>query len=193
MSSMCDRVAAGSFHFKDDDTLTERHSAGVTYKCGAFEDRCDDPFDQLAKAATGNIEAQRLLADEALSRVIEDCGGDPLTTLSEGLIFARMAASHGDGNDHGRAIVILSLASLFCCEEVATDLAAEAIARLEILADSGDEASAALLATNADKETAETMRLAKEFRTRILQRAGGTRNSNAGMPPPPPGHVMDGR
>lgn len=94
------------------------------------------PFAYLKRAARGDLDAQRALADAAVQMVSECEDSDPTTALTEGLVFARMAAEHGDVSDRGRVISMLSLLSDLLGED-GDDEMAEAIARTFMAADEG--------------------------------------------------------
>jgi len=105
-----------------------------------------DPFGKIAAAARGDIAAQRALANEAVRRVMfESDDVDPIIALSEGLVFARMAASQGDIADQGLCISMLALMVQHGDEDSCRDQIAEAAARVALVADAGDEYAAAQL------------------------------------------------
>lgn len=71
------------------------------------EDEGCNPFVMARRAAKGDLEAQRAMADEAASRLaISDLQG-----FYEGLAYARLAAAQGDAGDSGRVISLLALAA----------------------------------------------------------------------------------
>jgi hypothetical protein len=70
-------------------------------------------FVHLNAAARGDLSAQRALADAAVQQ-IADREEPPFPTIDEGLIFARMAASHGELADKGRLLAMLRLAVELC-------------------------------------------------------------------------------
>lgn len=132
-----------------------------------------DPVVLIARAAKGDIAAQREISDMALHLALSGAENvDPFVTLSEGLMTARMAASQGQAPDEMRVVVMLSLASFWTTGESAADLTGEALARLELLAD-GDNAysepAAQLLAAYADREPAEHLERAKLYRARLVE------------------------
>lgn len=105
-----------------------------------------DPFGKLAAAARGEIEAQRALANEAVRRLlVEGSDVDPIVVLSEGLVFARMAAAQGDIADQGLCISMLALMVQHGDEDSCRDQIAEAAARIALVADTGDEYAASQL------------------------------------------------
>ena len=128
-----------------------------------------DPFDHLAAAATGCLEAQRALADSAIQMVLAGCDADPVTTLSEGLIFARLAAAHGDVSDDERLVGMLTITAFLSGEDGAAELRGEAMARVAMLADAGVEAAEFQLASDADQATPEIMALAQAYRGRMMK------------------------
>lgn len=136
-----------------------------------------DPFALLACAGEGDIGVQRELADMAINVTI--AGGpecDPFVVLSEGLIFARMADRVGEADDAMRVVTMLALLSTLACGQAARDIAAEAIARLEMIANGASdhaEHAATLLASHAQGEQPETMRLAQEYRDRLGAQCDG--------------------
>lgn len=136
-----------------------------------------DPFALLACAGEGDIGAQRELADMAIRVAI--AGGpecDPFVVLSEGLIFARMADRVGEADDAMRVVTMLALLSTLASGQAARDIAAEAIARLEMIANGASdhaEHAATLLASHAQGEQPETMRLAQEYRDRLGAQCNG--------------------
>lgn len=134
-----------------------------------------DPVALIPAAAEGDRQAQRDIADYAILRALSGQPEvDPFTTLSEGLIFARLA-DRGDGNpdDAMRVVTMLALGSTLTTGMAARDMAGEAIARIEMHADSNSilaDQSADLLASCAQHESAETMRIAKLYRDRLTAR-----------------------
>ena len=86
-------------------------------------------------------------------------------------MFARMASCQsGDDDDVLLVIAMLSLASILAAGPAANDFTAEAIARLELLADRDGEvgeSASRLLVQCADREAAQTMELAKAYRARL--------------------------
>ena len=123
-----------------------------------------NPFRAAADAALGDIEAQRALADEAVRIVNEHPDEDPGTALREGLIFARLAASHGTEADQGRVLAMLALAAEIAVKDNDPDTAeileAEAIARVALLADNGMEMAGNSIGKMADNATPATMAMA---------------------------------
>jgi len=131
-----------------------------------------DPFVLLARAAEGETQAQRDLGDMAILMALsEDPRVDPISTLQEGLIFARLADRHNEIDDAMRVVSMLALASTLEGPG-GREKAAEAIARLELIAN-GDsrlaEDAAEILANCADDEQAATMQLAQQYRDRLTE------------------------
>ena len=67
----------------------------------------ENPFAMLKRAASGDLEAHRALADEGPAALSE---GD-LCGFYEALTYARMAAMRGDEKDAGRLMQMLAIAS----------------------------------------------------------------------------------
>ena len=91
-----------------------------------------EAYTALHHAARGDLEAQRALAREALSCAAE---GKDSRAATEGLVFARMAASQGDNSDLGLLLQLLSVAASLAEAEGDSDdmrgaLAAELVAYL---------------------------------------------------------------
>lgn len=122
-----------------------------------------NPFAHLRAAATGDIVAQRALADEAVRRAVHtDC--DPSFTLAEGRVFARLAAAHGGRADKGRLVSMLALAGTYCLDDSNSELAAEALGLLSMMADEGDEEAEQGLVAVADHASPEAMAMAQTYR-----------------------------
>ena len=136
-----------------------------------------DPFDKLAAAARGGLQAQRDLANEAVRMAFErdETGqfvNNPETCMTEGLILARLAAAHGELADQGLVISMLALLLEVCGEEGFEDQAAECVARISMVADQaganpGIEMAANLMPQIAEGSSAEAMALAKDYTARI--------------------------
>lgn len=89
-------------------------------------------YKALHHAARGELQAQRALAREALSCAVE---GSDSRAATEGLVFARMAASQGDNSDLGLLLQLLTVAASLVEAEGDSDdlrgaLAAELVAYL---------------------------------------------------------------
>lgn len=94
-----------------------------------------NPYAVLKRAALGDLEAQRHLADAACA-VAFDPGYCPERVLCEGLVFARMAAAQGDVADEGRLLSMLAVYSEVVGGDDEGD--AEAIARVALLDEAGE-------------------------------------------------------
>lgn len=166
MSPACETVAS-VLSTVTDATEAAYEAAMAAAGSEVSTDGIEDPFALIAKAARGDIDAQRTAADMALH--FARCGNDPnpLATLSEGLLLARMAACRGDQADIMRVIYLLSLAGSTCADVQVPEFAGEMLALFEILAERGDENAAMILASSAENETAETIEAAKHFKSRI--------------------------
>jgi hypothetical protein len=168
VSPVCFNLAEAAF-FTGEDCAHKAALAGAPLRPG---NPYPDPMALLPAAAEGDRQAQRDLADVAILRALSSQPEvDPFTTLSEGLVFARLA-DRGDGNpdDAMRVVTMLALGSTLTSGSAARDMAGEAIARLELHADSGSilaDQSADLLASCAQHESPETMRIAKDYRDRL--------------------------
>lgn len=143
-----------------------------------------NPFVTLAAAARGDLEAQRALAHSAFVRFYDEAGAPlhpdligllDIAALVEGLVFARMAASHGDENDRNRLIAMLSLARLMLPSECAVPVQAELIARASMWTEpgrlTGDEAESAdlLVGLFAEEAPAEAVRCSRIYRDQIME------------------------
>lgn len=127
-----------------------------------------DAFALLKLAGAGDLAAQLALANRAVQLACDpESGCDPYLTIVEGMVFARMAAAQG-GMEANK--VCLTLAGLLCHvagSDLCVDHLAEAIARVELMADAGDEEAALTLSTLAENATPEIMATAQHFRARL--------------------------
>lgn len=98
-----------------------------------------NPFALLQDAATGSLVAQRGLAEMAIGALTDNAGGDPEAIIREGLVFARLAAVHGDQADEGRVISMLSIHADLLAGDERTVVLGEAMARYSRLAERGGE------------------------------------------------------
>ena len=132
-------------------------------------------FGLLKGAARGDIAAQRDLADRSVLLAQSRSDLNPLSVLSDGLIFARLAASQGDARDDRRVISMLALMGDLCDQLGDADngevFAAEYIARISLLADQGGELADMALGKAANNATPAIMTLALDYERAI--RAGG--------------------
>lgn len=132
-----------------------------------------NPFRAVADAAIGNIEAQRALAEESVRMAREDPDIDPILTLCEGLVVARMAAAHGNQGDRGRVVAMLTVAADICLhqgdDESADIFVGEALARMSLLADEGLDLAANGLNRAAEHASADAMEMAKNFERQMRE------------------------
>lgn len=124
-------------------------------------------FGLLKTAARGDLAAQRALAMQAVGMVQVRPDLDPATLLNDGLIFARMAAVQGDDGDQGRVISMLALLGDELVRQGDTEseemVAAEAIARVALLAKQGIEMADDAVNRMVEMATPETVAMAKEY------------------------------
>ena len=124
-------------------------------------------FRAVADAAVGDIEAQRALANEAIRITQEEPDIDPDTALREGLVFARLAATHGHNGDKGRVIAMLALAAELANDEgdfeTANFFGAEAIARITLMGEIGVDLADETVDRFAREVSADTMAMAQQF------------------------------
>jgi hypothetical protein len=163
------------------DTLCERVAPGAEDAAASDGGRTmiptlDNPFVQLKAAAAGDLEAQRLLAMEAVRLVGERNDLDPVSVLLEGLPFARLASCHGDDGDKGLVLSMLSLAREFSIEAgdsgTADEFTAEAIARVSLLAEAGVQIADANLDLLIENASPDVLVMAKDYERR-MRAAGG--------------------
>jgi hypothetical protein len=120
------------------------------------------------QAAHGSLEAQRALVEMAFE--LASTESDPSVTLIEGLTFARLAAAHGD--PHDLACLVMMLGVVLSRPEPIMDVAelmAETIARVEMLADSGEDLAAIGLNDIVGKASPETTERARWYSTKLAQ------------------------
>jgi hypothetical protein len=98
-----------------------------------------NPFLEMAKAARGDLDAQRALARMACDVVAARPNLDPESILREGLVFARLAAEHGNDGDHGMVISMLALHARTVPDEEQGVVLGEALARYSALVARGVE------------------------------------------------------
>lgn len=132
-----------------------------------------NPFALLDSAARGDRSAQAALADCALEMFNQS--GD-IQALLDGLCFARLAAAHGREDDEGKLFQMLARASRFLDRpddaEMRTALAAEALARISRLADTGSEIAAAMMESIACCMTPEAVNQSKWVLEQMSEREG---------------------
>ena len=168
VSPVCFNLAEAAF-FTGDNCAYNSAVTGAPLRPGLSY---PDPMALMSAASEGDRQAQRDIADFGILRALSGQPEvDPFLTLSEGLIFARLA-DRGDGNadDAMRVVTMLALGSTLATGLAARDMAGEAIARIELHANSNSisaDESADLLTACAQHESAETMRIAKQYRDRL--------------------------
>ncbi|MGV2495049.1 hypothetical protein [Pelagerythrobacter aerophilus] len=129
-----------------------------------------NPFRHLGAAASGDIEAQRILAERGIELAIAQ--GDLLTAL-DSAVFARLAAAQGSRGDKGRLLSILALASSLTSEDegdLRESLAAESLALVSLLADEGEECADQFLLSIAEHSTPTAVELSKHLRAAMLEK-----------------------
>ncbi|MEZ5688778.1 MAG: ribbon-helix-helix protein, CopG family [Caenibius sp.] len=156
-------------------TVSELVRRAVQAKVGpsTSDDPALDPFAALHAAATGSLEAQRAIADRAVALVNEDNDRDSTTTLIEGLVFARLAAAHGDVSDQRRVIAMLAALAEHADEDSTAELVGEAVARIELAASAGADDADAVFFDLASNVSPDVMICARNFHARIGDRIGG--------------------
>ena len=130
-------------------------------------------YTALHHAARGELEAQRALAREALTYAVE---GKDSRAATEGLVFARMAASQGDNSDLGLLLQLLSVAASLAdaedeCEELQGALAAELVAYLSRGVDRQPESEGDLapwLAAVVAECSPEEVKLGKDLERQLI-------------------------
>ncbi len=129
-----------------------------------------NPFRYLSAAASGDIEAQRTLAERGIELAIAQ--GDLLTAL-DSAVFARLAAAQGSRGDKGRLLSILALASSLTSEDegdLRESLTAESLALVSLLADDGEECADQFLLSIAEHSTPTAVELSKHLRAAMLDK-----------------------
>ena len=134
-----------------------------------------NPFAQIKAAASGDLNALRALADHSVAMVMYS-DVDPVRTLQEGLIFARLAAAAGDSGDLGRVLSMLARAASVCESRnpaAADDHYAEGIGLASLVADGEHDESAEIAASGlndlADRATPEILESAKQYALRMTE------------------------
>ncbi len=124
-----------------------------------------NPFSLLAAAGSGNLEAQRTLAEEGVRIALSD--GDLFAAI-DALCFARLAAANGDVSDKGRLLSILAIAGDLCRsdgEETFRDLlGGECLALMSLMADEGIEAADNQLTFVAECSSPGSVAMAPQYR-----------------------------
>ena len=157
-----------------------RRSLSARLGCDGEDPEPVNPYELLMGAARGDLRAQRDLANLAVAKAIripadefasaEDHFEHMRQTLIEGLVFARMAATHGHASDQGLFVSMGTLLATLEGDGCPSALFSEIVARLSMLADSGDEESARLLGPIASELSAEVMEDAKAIRQMMKER-----------------------
>jgi hypothetical protein len=128
-----------------------------------------DPLEFIGPASRGDIEAQRNLAMWGVVVFYRAPEVDQTATFAEAIMMARLAAAQGDRDDEYRLATLLALGSAMTWNnELQDEWGAECVARLELLADAGDDRSADLLAAFAGRENCQVLEGAREFRARLI-------------------------
>lgn len=126
-----------------------------------------DPFERLAAAARGELQAQRDLANEGIRLALANEGNNPERCLCDALMFARLAAAHGELVDQGLVISIIALLVCVSGEGEYEDEIAEALARTALADAAGDEFAADKLREMIAGVPPHIAQLAQEYRARI--------------------------
>ena len=129
----------------------------------------ENPFAYMKAAALGDLSALRALAEHSLAMLAIPTI-DPVRTLHEGLIFARLAAAAGDIGDRSRVFGMLALAGELSeptNPNAASDHAAEAIGLASLIAEDDPERGGEIAANGlnllAELVTPEILERAKEY------------------------------
>ncbi len=113
-----------------------------------------EPFAHIKAAATGDLAAQRALAEAAFVMASAcDLDEDPMPYIQDGLIFARLAAAHGEQADRATLLSALAAAAKYAPDEHKDHYAGEALAMCEQFADEGNDAIGDLLPMIAEQAT----------------------------------------
>lgn len=98
-----------------------------------------NPYQEMAKAARGDLDAQRALARMAVELITANPAVDEEAVLREGLVFARLAAEQGNEGDQGLVISMLALHARTLPEADSAIVLGEALARYSAIASRGAE------------------------------------------------------
>ena len=126
----------------------------------------------LYKASIGEVTAQRTLTrfGVELSAYLDD----PIETLSEAQIFARLAAAQGDASDQEYLAAVLSqLAAHYRrhkMEDTASDMDGQCLSIIDRLANRGVESAGELLQMLAEHYSPEILKRARDY-SEILEGA----------------------
>ena len=142
-----------------------------------------NPFTLIAAAARGDLLAQRALARAAFDQVMHHCSlvaeaqqagivaelslHDGIR-LAEGLVLARMAASHGEAEDKNLVLAMLSLTKMFLPAADAVDPTAEMVARAALMAEAGEHAANEFV-DEAIAQSPEVAALSQEYRKLLVE------------------------
>lgn len=144
-----------------------------------------NPFTLIAAAARGDLLAQRALACEAFDQVMGHCAlvaeaeqagivaelsAQDGIKLVEGLVVARMAASHGEAEDKNLVIALLSLTKMFLPADLPS--MAEMIARAALMAEAGEH-DANQFVDEAVSHSPEVAALSQEYRKLLVESEAG--------------------
>lgn len=160
--------------------LAEFIRSSVRLRCGLHYDPFTVPAERATneqlyrRCAFGDHLAMRELADRICTGLDETT--DQITKLelfSLAVLLTRLAAEHGEGIDQGNLGALLvgrrDLARAVGHSEFAEQLHCEAIARLDVAADRGDQASENALAIVVQQATPEMVESAKHRSEFIAQ------------------------
>lgn len=127
-----------------------------------------EPYERIYAAARGDLQAMRDLANLSVRWAFDPAQGcDPSLCLRDGLVFARMAATFGHAADQGLFVSMVGLLAKVEGDEGVFHEFAEAIARLSLVADGGNEDATNGLLALVEDATPEIMEAAKEIRAAL--------------------------
>lgn len=143
----------------------------VEYSLGIFRDAANDPLSQLEAASFGDTDAHRALAAAAF--VTAEDAPNAHVIITEGLVFARLAAVEGRADDIFQLVAMLQRSAQLWGQNSEWELLGEAIAWIQFLAEQGNEVAATALNRMADAATTEMMEFARGFGARLAKQIGG--------------------
>lgn len=109
---------------------------------GGGPSRAINPHAVITAAARGSLAAQRALAKTLANMAREELSAHGRQmTLVEALVFARLAAAHGDVADQGLVLVLIAMRAKDAGEEPSAAETAEALARMASVADQQGQCS----------------------------------------------------
>ncbi len=161
-AGLCKLLAADGFYAARQalEALAQETANGTN----PFNDIGDlGPVHLLGPAARGDLEAQRHLAIWGHLVACSGHDADPLSTLTEAIQYARLAAEHGEFHDEYRCIMMLALAADLGGNAAPSAYAPECVGRLSKMADEGNMAAGDLIALHAGAETPELLQIARAF------------------------------